>query len=106
MKNIKIYMLLAATMLMVAACGSDDDDLGGNLRQFYMAILYKNSEGYKALAFWALNENVDRSKDDLKKYVISIDKLEELTGIDFFCNLPDDVENKVEAATYTQSWKW
>ena len=71
-----------------------------------MAILYKNSEGYKALAFWALNENVDRSKDDLKKYVISIDKLEELTGIDFFCNLPDDVENKVEAATYTQSWKW
>ena len=29
MKNIKIYMLLAATMLMVAACGSDDDDLGG-----------------------------------------------------------------------------
>ena len=41
-----------------------------------MAILYKKSEGYKALAFWALNENVDRSKDDLKKYVISIDKLE------------------------------
>ena len=75
-------------------------------KYFYMAILYKNSEGYKALAFWALNENVDRSKDDLKKYVISIDKLEELTGIDFFCNLPDDVENKVEAATYTQSWKW
>ena len=29
MKNIKIYMLLAATMSMVAACGSDDDDLGG-----------------------------------------------------------------------------
>ena len=33
-------------------------------------------------------------------------KLEEMTGIDFFCNLPDDVENKVEANTYTQSWTW
>ncbi|MDY3848146.1 MAG: DNA/RNA non-specific endonuclease [Prevotella sp.] len=75
-------------------------------KYFYMAILYKNSEGYKALAFWAQNENVDRSKDDLKKYVISIDRLEELTGIDFFCNLPDETENKVEAVTYTQSWKW
>ena len=55
MKNIKIYMLLAATMLMVAACGSDLIVP----KYFYMAILYKNSEGYKALAFWALNENVD-----------------------------------------------
>ena len=105
----------ATDTMYVCKGGTIDDELNiiervkGQLivpKYFYMAILYKNSEGYKALAFWALNENVDRSKDDLKKYVISIDKLEELTGIDFFCNLPDDVENKVEAATYTQSWKW
>ena len=75
-------------------------------KYFYMAILYKNAEGYKAIAFWALNENVDRKGDDLKKYVISIDRLEELTGIDFFCNLPDDTENKVEAQAYTASWTW
>jgi len=31
--------------------------------------------------------------------VVNIDKLEELTGIDFFCNLPDDLETKVESAT-------
>ncbi|MDY4499614.1 MAG: hypothetical protein SPE04_08590 [Prevotella sp.] len=49
---------------------------------------------------------MDRSGDDLKKYVVSIDRLEELTGIDFFCNLPDDIENKVEAQTYTVSWTW
>ena len=75
-------------------------------KYFYMAILYKNAEGYKAIAFWALNENVDRKGDDLKKYVISIDRLEELTGIDFFCNLPDDTENKVEAQAYSASWTW
>ena len=75
-------------------------------KYFYMAILYKNAEGYKAIAFWALNENVDRKGDDLKKYIISIDRLEELTDIDFFCNLPDDIENKVEAQAYTASWMW
>ena len=75
-------------------------------KYFYMAILYKNAEGYKAIAFWALNENVDRKGDDLKKYIISIDRLEELTDIDFFCNLPDDIENKVEAQAYTASWTW
>ena len=75
-------------------------------KYFYMAILYKNSEGYKAIAFWAENINVDHSGDDLRDYVMSIDRLEEMTGIDFFCNLPDDIENKVEANTYTQSWTW
>ena len=75
-------------------------------KYFYMAILYKNASGYKAIAFWAENINVDHSGDDLRDYVLSIDKLEEMTGIDFFCNLPDDVENKVEANTYTQSWTW
>ena len=75
-------------------------------QSIFIWLSYIKTVRDKALAFWALNENVDRSKDDLKKYVISIDKMEELTGIDFFCNLPDDVENKVEAATYTQSWKW
>ena len=73
-------------------------------KYFYMAILYKNAEGYKAIAFWALNENVDRSGDDLKKYVVSIDRLEELTGIDFFCNLPDDIENVVESSMIPQLW--
>ena len=75
-------------------------------KYFYMAILYKNSEGYKAIAFWAENINVDHSGDNLRDYVMSIDRLEELTDIDFFCNLPDDIENKVEATTSTQSWTW
>ena len=29
-------------------------------------------------------------------YMISVVELEEKTGIDFFCNLPDDVETRVE----------
>ncbi len=73
-------------------------------RYFFMAILCKNSTGYKALAFWAEHLDENHSNDSLADYVISIDKLEQLTGIDFFCNLPDYIENKIEANTYVISW--
>lgn len=33
-----------------------------------------------------------------RNYAISIDELEKRTGIDFFCNLPDAIEDKVEKA--------
>ena len=33
---------------------------------------------------------------DLKPYVYSIRELERFTGIDFFCNLPDNIESAVE----------
>jgi endonuclease G len=36
---------------------------------------------------------------------VSIDRLEELTGIDFFCNLPDDIENAVENKLDYSKWK-
>ena len=72
---------------------------------FFMAILCKNSEGYKAIAFWVDHQTVNHSSDPLSKYVISIDQLEQKTGIDFFCNLPDKIENKVEASTYPSSWQ-
>ena len=73
---------------------------------FYMAILCKNSKagagGYKAIAFWMEHKpNTDKS---FINYAVSIDKLEELTGIDFFCNLPDDIENVVESSMIPQLW--
>lgn len=69
-------------------------------KYFYMAILrYNKSEtangGYKALAFWV--EHKSNASTDLGKYVINIDELEKKTGIDFFCNLPDDIEDAVES---------
>ena len=74
-------------------------------RYFYMALLCKNSEGYKALAFWVEHENRnDNADNNLFPYVISIDELEDRTGIDFFCNLPDDQEKEVEKVTYPAAW--
>jgi endonuclease G len=43
--------------------------------------------------------NLYAQYEKLADYVINVDRLEQLTGIDFFCNLPDDIEQEVESAT-------
>lgn len=67
-------------------------------KYFFIALLAKKGESYKALGFWVEHLNENHSKDSLSNYVVNIDELERLTGIDFFCNLPDVIENEVESA--------
>ena len=42
----------------------------------------------------------------MKARAVSIDDLEEKTGIDFFCNLPDDLENTVESDMNLDDLAW
>ena len=65
-------------------------------RYFFMALLSKKGNEYKALGFWVEHLNADHSNDNLGDYVVNIYELEQKTGIDFFCNLPDDIEDRVE----------
>jgi endonuclease G len=76
-------------------------------KYFFMALLRKNNMGYKAMAFWAEHLNEDHSNDPLSNYVINIRELERRTGIDFFCNLPDDIEEDVETTSVDDiKWLW
>lgn len=68
---------------------------------FYMAVVCERSGNYKGIAFWA---NHDNPSATIKSCIITIDELEEKTGIDFFCNLPDAIENEVEARTVLSDW--
>lgn len=76
---------------------------------YYMAVLSQKDDVFHAIAFLVPHkEGMTRnpSSDELKEYVVSVDKLEEETGIDFFCNLPDVLENEVEAACNLNDWAW
>lgn len=73
-------------------------------KYFFMALLIKNAGGYKALAFWAEHTDTTVPNANLANYAISIDQLEELTGIDFFCNLPDQTEQEVESSLSLKAW--
>ena len=69
---------------------------------FFMATVCKVSDTYRGIAFWA---DHDKPSATVKSCIITIDELEDLTGIDFFCNLPDDIENKVESTVDKAYWK-
>ena len=71
-------------------------------KYFFVALLHKKGDTYKALGFWVEHLNADHSNDKLGDYVVSIDDLENKTGIDFFCNLPDNIENQVEGVSVDQ----
>ena len=71
-------------------------------RYYWMAILAKKGEHYQAIAFWPEHQKpaqVPRART----LAISIDLLEERTGLDLFHNLPDNIESKVEATKPSES---
>ena len=55
----------------------------------------------KAIGFIYKNKDGDRS---MASYTTTVDNVESLTGIDFFPALPDDIENKIEAACSLKDW--
>ena len=73
-------------------------------RYFFMALLSKKGSTYKAIGLWVEHLNENHKNDALKGYVYSIDWLEQQTGIDFFCNLPDDIEDDVESRMTPSDW--
>ena len=77
-------------------------------KYFFMAVLFRSGDNYKAIGFYMPHENLkdDPDKKDPKKYLMSIDALEQETGIDFFHNLPDNIENTVEATNNVNEWQW
>ena len=74
-------------------------------KYYYMALLFKKGDSFKAIAFWMEHTDSKPSKTiKLANYVLSIDELEEKTGIDFFPNLNDNLENALEATYSTKAW--
>lgn len=71
-----------------------------------------NAENYIALGFYAPHkESLGTPSNSVLQstYVYTIDEIEEKTGVDFFCNLLDSVENEVEARTKETciaAWSW
>ena len=70
-------------------------------KYFYKIILDYSGAQTKAIAFLIPHE---ASEKGLYQFVTSIDEIETLTGIDFFPELPDDIENKIEKSSDYKNW--
>ena len=77
-------------------------------KYFFVAVLVKKmvkgQAYYKSIGMWFPHTNVYHGDDKLSDYTMSIKDLEAKTGIDFFCNLPDNIEQDVESKKILSDW--
>jgi endonuclease G len=71
--------------------------------QFYKVILDNTNGKTKVLAFLMDHKDSDLP---LYKFVVSVDDVEALTGIDFFPQLDDKIEKKLEASSSYKNWSF
>lgn len=72
-------------------------------KYYFMALLSLKDGKYSAIGYWFEHKSYN-SKEPFSKYEVTIDELEANTDIDFFPNLPSDIEKEVEKSK--DNWKW
>ncbi|MEB8346712.1 DNA/RNA non-specific endonuclease [Flavobacteriaceae bacterium KMM 6898] len=72
-------------------------------KYFYKIVVKGDGENLQVLAFLMPHEE---SKLPLEKFVVPVDSLEMMTGIDFFAKLPDTQEDSLEKKVFIKGWKF
>jgi endonuclease G len=68
---------------------------------FFKVLLHEEDGEIHTIGF--VYENISGRKP-MASYAMSVDEVEEITGIDFFCSLPDKIERRSEAAVDFSKW--
>lgn len=72
-------------------------------KYYFMACVRRSRGGsVSGIAFWL--EHTAAQGATARSAAITIDELESRTGIDFFCNIPDELEERVESTFNFASW--
>tara|TARA_R110001583_G_scaffold86561_2_gene226099 strand:+ start:1008 stop:1820 length:813 start_codon:yes stop_codon:yes gene_type:complete len=80
--------------------GEEDVDVP----KYYYKIIAKGSKDHlEVLAFLMPNRE---SSEALQMFLVPVDKVEKVTGLDFFENLPDKVEAQLERRSSVAGWKF
>lgn len=70
---------------------------------FYKILLDDSGENLKMIGFLIPNSE---SKEPLYSFVVSVDYIEKMTGINFFPKLNDNIENQLEKSTDYKNWSF
>ena len=72
-------------------------------KYFYKILIDYSSDRPKMIGFLMPHRN---SNKPLYEFVVPVDSIETLTGIDFFPKLEDELENKLEASADYKDWSF
>lgn len=79
-------------------------------KYYYMALLKVKNGVYSSIAFWMEHKEYGYTYEhqaplsEIRKTALSVNELEQKTGIDFFPNLPDAAEEMVENQKVESAW--
>ena len=69
--------------------------------EFYYKVIYDETPPHKMIGFIMANKG---SKKPLRFFAVTVDEVEEATGLDFFSELADDEEDKLESHIDVLDW--
>lgn len=69
--------------------------------RYFKVILAPYAQPPRAIGFIMPNSKVNGG---IQASAVSVDKVEQVTGFDFFSSLPDDIENEIEAQCNFPQW--
>lgn len=72
--------------------------------EFYKIIVRHDQQHYKAICF--VLPNVSTPISGIQNYVCSVDSVEKLTGLNFFSDLPDTIEEQFESSFNQKDWNF
>lgn len=72
-------------------------------RRYFKALLVYRQGRCETVAF--LVPNTPKVERDFMTYLVTVDQLESVLGVDFFYQLPDDLENRAESRVDTAFWR-
>lgn len=72
-------------------------------KYFYKVILDYMAPGIKGIAFIVPNA---KSNEPLIRFAVTIDSVEQVTGLNFFPLLPNDQEERIERTLDLKAWNW
>jgi endonuclease G len=70
---------------------------------YYKAILYLHGKDSRSIGFLMANR---ASREDLSNYVVSVDSLEKVTGLDLFAAIDDPFEKTIENTVCSSCWNY
>lgn len=85
---------------------SSDSSIGSGVTvpaYFYKVVIDYSWPDVKGIGFILPHS---ASSESLQSFAVSIDTVETLTGIDFFYQLPDEVEEALESNVCISAWNW
>ena len=87
--NGSIYIVTGGVLKEVQTIGTNQV----SIPEYYYKVILDYREPEIKGGFILKNQ---KSSDPLRKFAVSIDEVEKMTGIDFFHSLPDAIENEIE----------